>query len=138
MATATKPRRRDYYTVADAARLLDVSPSTIWRWIKAGRLPAARVGPRTIRIRQEDLDALIRPAASPPPVAIPRVLSLDEARQMVGRRPQLSEEELARRRAWFEEVVANRIKRDIRPLTSADLVHRAREWMTDPDAPSRW
>ncbi|MBI2305645.1 MAG: helix-turn-helix domain-containing protein [Chloroflexi bacterium] len=51
-----------YCTVSEAARLLEVSPSTVWRWIEAERLPAYRVGPRNIRIKKEDLDRVITPA----------------------------------------------------------------------------
>jgi|GEM_PF-5664238 len=50
-----------FYTVAEAAHVLDVSPATIWRWIEARKLPAYRVGPRRIRIRKEDLDRVIEP-----------------------------------------------------------------------------
>ncbi len=51
----TRATERDFYSVAQAARLLGVSPSTIWRWIDAARLPAYRVGPKNIRIKKEDL-----------------------------------------------------------------------------------
>src|SRR3990172_887127 len=51
-----------FYTVSEAARLLDVSPVTIWRWIESGRLPAYRLGPRNIRIKKEDLESVIKPA----------------------------------------------------------------------------
>lgn len=53
---------KDYYSVAEAAELLGVSPSTVWRWIDAGRLPAYRVGPKNIRIARADVEAAIRPA----------------------------------------------------------------------------
>src|SRR3989304_2296808 len=49
-------------TIADAARLLKVSVVTVKRWLKQGRLHAYRVGPRSIRIKREDLNALVRPA----------------------------------------------------------------------------
>jgi excisionase family DNA binding protein len=52
----------DYCTVAEAAALLRVSKPTIWRWIDSGRLPAVRVGGRTIRIRRSDIDMLVEPA----------------------------------------------------------------------------
>ena len=32
---------------------------SIWRWVRAGRLPVARFGHRTARIRREDLDRLV-------------------------------------------------------------------------------
>ncbi len=52
-----------YVTVAEAAKRLHVSHPTVWRWIKAGTLPAYRVGPKNIRIREADLAAVIHPAA---------------------------------------------------------------------------
>src|SRR5579872_840796 len=52
---------RPYYTVSEAAKRLAVSPSTIWRWIESDKLPAYRVGPRTIRIKREDLEGLVKP-----------------------------------------------------------------------------
>ena len=45
-------------SIAEAARRKNVSGKTIRRWIAEGRLPAERVGPRLIRIRPEDLDAV--------------------------------------------------------------------------------
>ncbi len=47
---------RDYMTVKEAAAELGVSPSTIWRWISAGRIPAQRIGPKIIRLRKRDVD----------------------------------------------------------------------------------
>ena len=51
-----------YFSVLEAARLLKVSPATVWRWIAAGQLAAHRIGPRTIRIDGEALASLRRPA----------------------------------------------------------------------------
>ena len=53
---------RDNYRVSEAAALLKVSPSTVRRWIKTGKLLAQRVGPKTIRINQEDLGSVLQPA----------------------------------------------------------------------------
>ncbi len=50
-----------YYRVSEAAALLKVSHSTVWRWIKSGKLPAQRVGPKTIRIKQQDLGTILAP-----------------------------------------------------------------------------
>lgn len=49
-------------TVAEAAELLHVSQSTIWRWIKQGDLPAYHVGKRHVRIRRADLEQMVQPA----------------------------------------------------------------------------
>jgi PAS domain S-box-containing protein/excisionase family DNA binding protein len=48
---------RGYYSVSEAAAVLGVSRMSVWRWIRAGRLPAARIGPRTTRIARPDLEA---------------------------------------------------------------------------------
>ena len=48
-------------TVADAARSLKVSSSTIWRWINTGKLASYRIGPKAIRIRRADLNEVIAP-----------------------------------------------------------------------------
>lgn len=46
-----------YLTVAEAAELLRCSPQTIRRLVRAGRLPALRLG-RDLRISREALAAL--------------------------------------------------------------------------------
>lgn len=51
----------EYLTVAEAAALLKVSQSTIWRWIDQGDLSAYRVGQRRVRLRRRDLARLITP-----------------------------------------------------------------------------
>jgi excisionase family DNA binding protein len=45
-----------FYSVSQAAALLGVSRVTLSRWIRANRLPVARLGHRTVRITREDLD----------------------------------------------------------------------------------
>jgi excisionase family DNA binding protein len=47
---------RPYVSVSQAASMLGVSRVTIWRWIRAGRLHALRIGHRTIRIDQDQID----------------------------------------------------------------------------------
>ena len=54
-----------YYTVAQAARTLQVHRSTITRWIKDGRLRAYRVGPKAVRIKESDLQRMITSADDP-------------------------------------------------------------------------
>src|SRR5437773_6699342 len=53
------PAERDYYSITQAAALLGVSRVSIWRWIRAGRLPVWRLGHRTSRIKREDLERLL-------------------------------------------------------------------------------
>src|SRR4051794_31115998 len=48
-----------YYSVAEAASFLGVSRVTIWRWVKAGRLPICKLGHRTARLKREDLERLL-------------------------------------------------------------------------------
>ena len=52
----------EFYSVAQAAAILGVGHSTVWRWIASGKLPAYRVGPKNIRIKKQDLDTVIKPA----------------------------------------------------------------------------
>jgi excisionase family DNA binding protein len=59
MVTETE---HELLTIREAAEVLRVSEVTISRWIKQGRLPALRVGPRAIRIRRDDLDKVVTPA----------------------------------------------------------------------------
>ncbi|MGI8643416.1 MAG: helix-turn-helix domain-containing protein [Thermomicrobiales bacterium] len=61
MADATQD---DFLTVPETAELLKVSAVTVSRWLKDGRLPAYKVGPRAVRIRRVDLDQLLVPAAT--------------------------------------------------------------------------
>jgi PAS domain S-box-containing protein/excisionase family DNA binding protein len=58
-ASAPAAEERSHYSISQAAALLGVSRMSIWRWVRAGRLPVARLGHRTVRIRREDLDWLL-------------------------------------------------------------------------------
>lgn len=128
----TEASERPFYTVAEAARLLAVNPSTVWRWIAAGRLPAHRVGQKALRIKREDVAALSRPAtrrarsgATAEPVQeLARFPTLEQAKTLIHQPP--TDEEFARRRAVVAMILENRKGRTIAPLTSADLVHEAR------------
>jgi excisionase family DNA binding protein len=56
-----------FYSIAEVADCLAMSPDTIHRWIKTGRLKASRIG-RFWRIRARDLEAFID---DPPPLHPP-------------------------------------------------------------------
>jgi excisionase family DNA binding protein len=80
----------EYLTVAEAATLLRVAPSTIRRWIREGDVPAHRIGRRRVALRRADLARLITPAR-------PAAESIDNAtvhQPVVGRR--LTPEEVQR------------------------------------------
>ncbi len=54
-----------YLSVRQAADLISVSTRTIRRYIEQQRLPAYRVaGQPTIRIKREDVEALLQPIAT--------------------------------------------------------------------------
>jgi len=46
-------------TVDEVAEILQVSPTTVYRRIQAGELPAIKLGHRQVRIKPEDLEAYI-------------------------------------------------------------------------------
>lgn len=48
-------------TIRSAAEKFGVSERTIRRRIASGELPAYRLGPRSIRLRAEDVEALAKP-----------------------------------------------------------------------------
>lgn len=52
--SAGSPAIDPWTTVQEAARLLRVSPKTIYRYCAQGTLPHKRVGPKLIRIRLSD------------------------------------------------------------------------------------
>jgi excisionase family DNA binding protein len=60
-AMATVPER-EFYTVSEAARRLDVSRTTIWRWINDGKLQGFRVGGRTLRLNRRDVEEMRQPS----------------------------------------------------------------------------
>lgn len=52
---------RKNLSLKEAAEWYGVSERTLRRRIAEGRLPAYRLGPRTIRVRAEDVEALAKP-----------------------------------------------------------------------------
>lgn len=63
MHETKKSRPPELVSITDVADQLSVSTLTIRRWIASEVLPAVRLGPRLIRIRQADVDKLIGGAA---------------------------------------------------------------------------
>src|SRR5215213_2480765 len=99
----------EFVTVAEAATLLRVAPSTIRRWIREGDVPAHRIGRRRVALRHADLARLITPAR-PAAESIDKV-EVDEP--VVGRRltpeeVQQALEALDRARRHADETQARR------------------------------
>jgi len=118
----------DFCTVAEAAAMLGVSASTVWRWVDSGKLPAFRVGPKAIRIKRGDVEAAVRPhRAEAARGGMTRVYTdIKEAL-----RPMTAEEK-ARALAWLGR--ADKLRAEIRarrkgvPLPdSTEIIREARE-----------
>jgi excisionase family DNA binding protein len=122
----------DLLTIAETARLLKVSVVTIKRWLRQGHLTAYRIGPRALRVRRSDLEALLSPtgqerarngkeaeedSAGTHQGAAVRRLSEEAARQQL--------EALKDSEGLLERM---RIRRNGTPLPSSwRLIHQARE-----------
>ena len=48
-----------FYTINEAAELLNCAPITVRMWLIEERIPFIRFGPRAIRIRAEDMKRII-------------------------------------------------------------------------------
>jgi PAS domain S-box-containing protein/excisionase family DNA binding protein len=59
-AAQDEPR---YLTISEVAALLGVSRVSVWRWVRDGRLPASRLGRRTVRIRRDALERALAEGA---------------------------------------------------------------------------
>lgn len=68
--TRSKPRRRakpdldPYLTPREVADHFGIAPRTVYEEIKAGRLPAYKLGPRTTRLRLSEVEAALEPVAA--------------------------------------------------------------------------
>jgi len=47
-------------TIEQVAKAMHVSLKTVYRWINAGQLPAAKVGYKTYRVFEKDLMGFLR------------------------------------------------------------------------------
>lgn len=63
-----------YLTVKDVAERFQTSNRTVERLIERGQLPAVRLGPRVLRVREQDLPEALPAVASKPrkPAALPK------------------------------------------------------------------
>ena len=108
-----------YLTVAEAAGQLRVSRTTVWRWIESGRLAAYRAGGRTIRIRVQDMQALLTPVSAEAKRTAPAVRRLagamaTEGEIWAGYNPARVKEALRQSAGALASVDPRTLKRDIR------------------------
>jgi excisionase family DNA binding protein len=57
MSKMSERERVEYYTVAEAAAKLKVSPSTVRRWVKRGVLPSVQLDAAGLCIKRRDVEA---------------------------------------------------------------------------------
>lgn len=115
-STSTNPDDGAWIGVAEAARLMGMSHSTVCRWIESGRLPATRVGPKSIRINRRDVIAAMSEVARP-------IRDTSSGTQVAIRGGAA---DLERRRDLVQRILANRERRVIAPRTASGLVAEAR------------
>ncbi len=48
-----------YISIDDAASRLGVHSKTVRKWVAAGHVPAYRLGPKVLRIKLADLEAMV-------------------------------------------------------------------------------
>jgi excisionase family DNA binding protein len=53
---------RKYFNLSESAAIMEVSPSTMARWLSDRRIPHERLGPQTVRVGIEDLEAFLAAA----------------------------------------------------------------------------
>lgn len=120
----------DYLTVAEAAALLRVAPSTTRRWIREGDLPAYRLGQRRVGLQRHDLSQLVKS------VRTDKALNHDAEDDLERiKSRKLTPEEVERRLVAFERAQQHReelrAQRDGMLFPdSVEVIHRMREERT--------
>lgn len=94
-ATTATTTPDDYVSVKEAANILHLHPSSVWRLIDAGVLPAVRFGRRKLMLRRQDLAMAATPASA---VQKPATLTPEERRRALEALDRLA----AIREALFE------------------------------------
>ncbi len=120
---------KQYYNVSEAARVLDVSKSTVWRWIEADRLRAHRIGPKTIRIKHADLVGLIEPMGKEAAAMTEHVVRTDSRNLIQRPTPAMVERRKHAReqvRVLRATILARRGGVSL-PSSSVELIHEGRE-----------
>ena len=105
----------EYRTVAEAADFLHVSRTTVWRWIRDGRLRAYRVGPRAIRVVDTDVEEQLREVR---PIGLPTGPGHGKEDIWADYDPVKARQALESLRGLFKDIDTEQLKRDIRKARS--------------------
>ena len=62
--TNTAQKTSKFITPAELAELLEVSPSTISRWVHDGDIPSTKIGRKIVRIIRKDVELLLERVAT--------------------------------------------------------------------------
>jgi excisionase family DNA binding protein len=115
-----------YLTVAEAAALLRVAPSTIRRWIRQGDLPAYRLGRRRVALRPADLSGLIAPARPhPEPMREEADIERITNRKLTPEQIRQGIEAMERLQQLSDEIYARRGGKPFR--SSVEIIHEMRD-----------
>jgi excisionase family DNA binding protein len=121
-------------TVQETAKLLKVTPTTVRRYITAGRLPAVKVG-RGVRVRKEAVTDLLFPVVPKRSDAYPQEKGGHMREIERTTVPPLTEEEQQQLLAAIKQSKRERAElaakyRDVPIPSSLDLLDEAREQRT--------
>lgn len=59
MPNKTMEEKPEFYTVEQVAKILQITPETIRRYVRNGKLKAIKLGGKFIRVGKKDLDDFI-------------------------------------------------------------------------------
>lgn len=62
--------KNDFYTIPQAAKMCSVARTTMWRWVKSGKLKAFLTAGGQYKIRRDDLKSFIRERMKHLPIAV--------------------------------------------------------------------
>ncbi len=101
----------EYLTIGQAATLLQVSQSTVRRWIAQDELPAYRVGQRKVRLKRTDLGRLITPMKRDQKGGVMRHVEADQQLAQFGITPVTNEQ---KQRALVVVAEAKRLQKELK------------------------
>ena len=118
----------EFVTVAEAATLLRVAPSTVRRWIREGEVSAYRLGQRRIGLRRGDLASLITPVRAERECASDVSEEDAKPRRLTPEERERGLAALERMKALSDEILAERGGKPFSP--SWELLNEARDERT--------